>query len=149
MVRVNVGIKPYDLTDEHLMAENVEILMLLKFIEKYPNGNIPKKFSLGKGHISFFRDKGNYLFKRGICIQDEMMKRGIKINKKIRYYDVSIPKTNMFDYIERYKDSEIVSKRIVERIKNPIKKKSLYRWYGNEINKNEFIERYKKYGCNE
>jgi deoxyribonuclease (pyrimidine dimer) len=145
MVRVNVGIDVKDLTDEHLRAENVEIQMLLKFIEKYPIGNIPSKFSLNKGHISFFRDKGNYLLIRLTLIQNEMVERRMKLNKELGIdVNFNIPSNNMFNYVEQYNDSEIIATRIIERIINPLRKKNKYRYYGKEIN-DCFIERYEKY----
>jgi deoxyribonuclease (pyrimidine dimer) len=56
MVRINL-IKPNYLTDEHLIAEYNEILMLLGYVRKYPklNNNIPKEYKLGKGHILFLQ----------------------------------------------------------------------------------------------
>ena len=145
MVRVNVGINVKDLTDEHLRAENVEIQMLLRFIEKYPVGRIPSNFSLNKGHISFFRDKGNYLLIRLTLIQDEMMNRGMKLTKELGIdINFTIPKNNMFNYVERNNDSKIIAERIVERIKNPLRKKNSYKYYGEKINE-VFLERYEKY----
>jgi deoxyribonuclease (pyrimidine dimer) len=63
MVRINI-INPKYLTDQHLIAEYVEILMLLDYAKKNSPCNIPKKYCLGKGHIKFFSNKVLYLKKR-------------------------------------------------------------------------------------
>jgi deoxyribonuclease (pyrimidine dimer) len=144
MVRVNVGIQPKDLTDEHLRAENVEIMMLIKFVEKYPDGNIPSNFSLNKGHISFFRDKVNYLIDRLFRIQREMKIRGMNVEKHWYELKFKIPYKNFNDYTPNKKDSKIIAERIIERIKNPLRKKNSYKWRGENI-LDSFLKVYNKY----
>ena len=79
MVRVNL-IHPKSLADQHLIAEYDEILMLLGYVRRYPKKeNIPEKYTLGKGHIKFFKDKLLYLKKRHELIKEEM-----KNNNKIK-----------------------------------------------------------------
>ncbi|MBU3923323.1 MAG: pyrimidine dimer DNA glycosylase/endonuclease V, partial [Nanoarchaeota archaeon] len=61
MVRINL-INPSKLTDQHLIAEYNEILMLIGHIKKFPNiYSQPKTYTLGKGHINFFKNKIKYL----------------------------------------------------------------------------------------
>ena len=63
MVRINL-INPKKLTDQHLIAEYNEILMLLGYVKKYPKlEKIPSKYNLGKGHMLFFKNKLKYLKK--------------------------------------------------------------------------------------
>ena len=145
MVRVNVGIKPYDLTDEHLRAENVEIMMLLKFVEKYPQGHVPETFSLNKGHISFFRDKVTYLFSRLTQVQREMYNRGMVINKPISELSYNIPLSNYNNYYPSKIDKKIISERLISRVINPLKKKNPFRWYGGHIDIYQYVGIYKKY----
>lgn len=132
MVRVNVGISPGILMDEHLIAENVELQMLLKFIEKHPTGYIPEKFTLGKGHMSFFRNKAHYIIKKLIDVQQEMNKRKINVNKN--WYEImnnlKIPDWNFEDYDPTDDDRKIVLKRIVERVQNPLRKRNPWSFYG-------------------
>ena len=77
MVRVNL-IKPEYLTDQHLIAEQVEILMLMNYIINHPvmDGTEPKEFTLNKGHMKFFRDKVLYLKIRYNNIHNEILNRG-------------------------------------------------------------------------
>lgn len=142
MVRVNL-VNPIILTDEHLIAENVELRMLLTFIKKYPVGNVPKKFTLNKGHMSFFRDKGVYVLKRIISIEKEMKNRGFKVNKPIKVFEElkKLPINNCKDYDPTIKDKMLVINRIKERINNPIKKVTSYHYYGKELNKLNIKER--------
>lgn len=86
MVRINL-VDPKELTDQHLIAEHNEILMLCGCFQKSlgsKNGirDIPQDFTLGKGHIKFFYDKGHYLFLRFTRIQAEMKRRGFKSRKR-------------------------------------------------------------------
>jgi deoxyribonuclease (pyrimidine dimer) len=143
MVRVNCGIEPYMLTDEHLRAENVELQMLLTFISKHPKGTIPNKFSLNKGHISFFRDKAGYIAKRLQGVQTEMANRGMSVNFCIDIYsEFNIPLNNRKEYSPTADDAEIVAERIVERIINPKRKKNPYHYRGEPIKVN-FLNIYK------
>ena len=67
MTRINI-IPVEDLTDQHLMAEYREIFMIGPALQKslqsesWNSNKIPNKFTLGKGHVMFFYDKGKYLF---------------------------------------------------------------------------------------
>ena len=65
MTRINAGIPPKVLTDQHLLAEHREIKRLPAVFAKNlkPTG-IPKQFTLGTGHVKFFLDKGKYTLKR-------------------------------------------------------------------------------------
>jgi deoxyribonuclease (pyrimidine dimer) len=98
--------------------------------KKYPNGNVPKKFSLNTGHISFFRDKAEYLFIRLSEIHREMVERGMKVNKGIisLLNENKIPEENFNDWMPGANDKNIVIERILERIKNPKKKKTPYHY---------------------
>ena len=57
MVRVNL-ISPEKLADQHLVAEYAEILMLIAYIKSYPSTEeIPEHYTLGEGHMKFFKNK--------------------------------------------------------------------------------------------
>ena len=64
MTRINVGIPPAELINQHLIAEHREIKRIPNCIAKgkYNMDNIPRRFKLGKGHVKFFYDKLEYLF---------------------------------------------------------------------------------------
>jgi deoxyribonuclease (pyrimidine dimer) len=76
MVRINL-IDPSALADQHLVAEYNEILMLLGYVRRYPDAEgIPQRYTLGKGHIKFFKDKLSYIRDRHEQLKTEMRKRG-------------------------------------------------------------------------
>jgi deoxyribonuclease (pyrimidine dimer) len=125
MVRVNI-INPGKLSDQHLIAEYLEIMMLLGYAKKYPQSEgIPERYKLGKGHIKFFKNKLIYLQKRHEDIKKEMGKREFKVNKNIdlKGFDKSL----MNDWKPRKEDFNIIKERILWKIKN---KPNWYRYYG-------------------
>ena len=124
MVRVNL-IEPKFLSDQHLIAEYNEILMLLGYVRKYPSLEIiPKKYVLGKGHIKFFKDKLIYLKKRHQKIRSEMNRRGFAVRKIVDLRE--FPKNLKNDWIPDEKDKKIIKQRLKERI---LKKQGFYRYY--------------------
>jgi deoxyribonuclease (pyrimidine dimer) len=79
MVRINI-INPQNLADQHLIAEYDEMLMLLGYIKRYPEvkeGEIPKEYCLGTGHMRFFKDKLLYIKNRHELIKKEMRRKCI------------------------------------------------------------------------
>ena len=87
MTRINL-VPPAELTDQHLFAEFREIKMVPKALSRSLKArgysgvlqSIPSEFVLGTGHVSFFYDKGAYLFKRYDELKRELYTRGIKYN---------------------------------------------------------------------
>ena len=128
MVRVNL-INPEYLSDQHLRAEHVEILMLLSSSKKVIYENIPKTFCLGKGHINFFKNKIRYLERRFFAIQSEMRERGMNVKAKLP--DLKQLK-NCLQYNDYYPDEDalnIIKTRILERIR---KKPEWYSYHGDK-----------------
>lgn len=125
MVRINI-IHPHKLSDQHLIAEYVEILMLLGYVKKNPKINdIPESYRLGRGHIKFFKNKLIYLKNRHEIIKKEMNKRNFKTEKNI---DLRIfPKNLLNDWKPQFKDEEIIKDRIIQKI---ILKPYYYRYFG-------------------
>ena len=86
MTRINI-VPVEELTDQHLMAEYREIFMIgsaLQISLKSKNWDpkrIPDKFTLNTGHVTFFYDKGQYLYKRYQQIQKELTKRNFNLDK--------------------------------------------------------------------
>lgn len=125
MVRVNL-IEPKRLADQHLIAEYNEILMLTAYIRNYPRiDNIPKKYCLGKGHMTFFKNKIIYLIKRHENLKSEMRRRGFQATKSIRRN--SFRKENKADWEPNKEDIEIITKRIISKLRL---KPKYYRYYG-------------------
>ncbi len=125
MVRINL-LKPKQLTDQHLIAEYNEILMLFGHAKKFPKINkMPNDYCLGKGHITFFKNKLLYLKKRHEELKKEMKQRRYATNKTIdlKLYDQALAK----DWKPKECDKELIRKRITEKLK---KKPEYYRYYG-------------------
>lgn len=128
MVRINL-IEPAELSDQHLIAEYNEILMLFGHVRKHPKIiNPPKNYVLGKGHITFFKDKLLYLKKRHIRLAKEMVRRGFSPRVSIDLEE--FPKEVCNDWKPRSKDIELIKERISSKIE---KKPGYYRKYGKKI----------------
>ncbi|MBW2984103.1 pyrimidine dimer DNA glycosylase/endonuclease V [Candidatus Woesearchaeota archaeon] len=139
MVRINL-INPKKLADQHLIAEYDEILMLLGYVKKYPRlGKIPGKYSLGKGHILFFKNKLKYLKKRHELIKLEMKKRGFNAKKTIKLNQFNKELKN--DWRPSKEDIEIIKKRLITRIRL---KPRYYRYYRKRRSKKFLIDLIKK-----
>ena len=137
MVRINL-INPRKLSDQHLIAEYNEILMLLGYVQKNPEiklDEIPKNYVLGKGHIKFFKNKLGYLSERHSLIKKEMNNRGFKTNKSFELKGIDKK------LISNWKPRKDDILKINERIKYKINlKPSFYRYYGEYKDKEFFIE---------
>lgn len=136
MVRINI-ISPKKLSDQHLIAEYNEILMLLAYVRKYPKmcGDAPKKYCLGTGHIKFFKNKLLYLKKRHDLIKEEMKMRNFTANKtvSIKKFDKKLQK----DWVPDKKDFEIIKKRLKWKLE---KKPDYYRYCSEKKHKKFFIK---------
>ena len=119
MTRINVGIQPVELSNQHLIAEHREIKRIPNCIAKgkYNMEGIPDKFKLGTGHVKFFYNKLLYLKNRYISLYNECIKRGFNVQNYIDAWD-NIPQELMNDYKATYKDRLIIQERIYERTIN-------------------------------
>ncbi|MBN2459229.1 pyrimidine dimer DNA glycosylase/endonuclease V [Candidatus Woesearchaeota archaeon] len=133
MVRINL-ISPSKLTDQHLVAEYDEMLMLMAYVRAHQGlEGIPKDYCLGKGHIKFFKNKIGYLRKRHELLKREMRKRGFAARKTI--YNKGIDKKLINDWSPNPQDLQIIKKRIRQKI---CLKPDWYRYYGKHRSK-EFL----------
>ena len=115
MVRVNL-INPKALADQHLIAEYNEILMLFGYVKRYPIPlNIPSQYCLGKGHMTFFKDKLLYLQKRHETLKTEMRRRGFVTNMTVSLDTFDTPLIQDWKPIE--KDKKIIRERILWKLK--------------------------------
>ena len=142
MTRINL-IPPQALTDQHCFAEWREIKMIpralnrsLKAIKASADmGNydrlldkIPLDFTLNKGHVMFFYNKGEYLLKRYTLLTESLMRRGFNINPQTPLdpegvYD-SLPK---FYFWQDYEPTPEALKIIRERLHESFWKQP--QWY--------------------
>lgn len=125
MVRINL-IKPKSLADQHLVAEYNEILMFLGHVRKFPApNNIPERFTLGSGHIRFFKDKLGFIAQRHELLKDEMRRRGFVPQKTINLEE--FPEELRNDWRPMLGDYELIRNRIKEKI---ALKPDFYRYEG-------------------
>lgn len=119
MARVNVGVNPMFLSDQHLIAESVEITMITGSFRKNEYrivSEIPKQFSLGKGHMNFFKDKLLYLDKRLHSVNAEMRRRGFNATTQICDVINEAPLKYLNDWKPTLKDSIEIRLRISSRL---------------------------------
>ncbi|MEK6855806.1 MAG: pyrimidine dimer DNA glycosylase/endonuclease V [Nanoarchaeota archaeon] len=135
MVRVNL-IHPKRLADQHLVAEYNEILMLLGHLRKHGiKSDIPNKYSLGKGHINFFKNKLIYLRDRHEQIKKEMKKRKFAVNVSVNINEFDKELHNSWKPDK--KDIKLIKERLVYKINN---KPRYYRYYGNKKDRIFFLD---------
>jgi len=139
MTRINSAINVQYLTDEHLCAEHREIIRICNNYKLRINklSNLPKQFTLGKGHVLFFVDKPLFTLNRYKQIHNECLNRGFNVKD---YSD----NWNIFDnelfnniYIPSDYDKDILIERISTRLLNS--KKKYWHYYNKQISKLEAI----------
>lgn len=121
MARVNLGVSPQYLSDQHLIAEAVEITMITGSFKKHGfkvMSPIPKTFNLGTGHINFFKNKLVYLKRRLNAVKEELQTRGITHTADFNISD--FPEKFHGDYTPTFQDTVIIRSRIKDRLINPI-----------------------------
>jgi deoxyribonuclease (pyrimidine dimer) len=117
MTRINCGIPPAELTDKHLMAEHREIKRIPNCIKKgrYSMHGQPDEFTLGTGHVKFFYDKLDYLYKRYEELYNECITRGFNVSSYHAAWD-DVPDCLRNDYKPTDRDRQIIRERINERL---------------------------------
>jgi deoxyribonuclease (pyrimidine dimer) len=136
MVRINL-IRPVCLTDQHLLAEYNEILMLCGYVKKYHGTqlfhvNRPASYKLGKGHIKFFTNKLEYLYHRFHSVRSELMRRNYEVTKDFPLNKEDYPAL-WNNYEPDTEDYFIILQRLNEKIKLKTDEKgkvSFYTYYG-------------------
>lgn len=123
MTRINVGINPKYLTDEHLIAEHREIKRICSLFRKRRENidagkkvsDLPGTFSLGKGHVLFFMYKPNYTYKRYKQLHKECLKRGLDVTDfrlSWAVYWLHFNKSGRSEWSPKPSDVELLVKRI-------------------------------------
>ena len=123
MTRVNI-VPVQELYDQHLIAEYREITMVpaalartLKSKKGLIQENIPRKYTLNKGHVYFFYNKGKYLFDRYHEIIKEMHRRGFQPDPNRKFPKEIFIKNNLFnDWVPSIDDYKIIRKRIEDKV---------------------------------
>ncbi len=123
MTRINL-VEPSELTDQHLVAEYREIFMVGSSLQRSLKSknwektrvNIPKKYTLNKGHVTFFYDKGKYLCKRYDSLIEEMKNRGMKPDSERKFKTEQWPNELFNDWTPEEDDYNVIRARIKEKI---------------------------------
>ena len=137
MTRINVAIPPRNLTDQHLLAEHREIKRMCSLYVNWKSKQtkIPDKFSLGKGHVKFFLNKGKFTHERYKQIYTECKKRRFNVTDYSLNWKSYSPE-HYKDYIPPDVDKSILIDRISCRI---TESKQIPIYYGEKIQKSEAI----------
>jgi len=117
MTRISAGVRALELCDAHLIKERIELLRIPNAIKtgKAVVKDIPKDFTLGKGHVKFFYDKLGYLHQRYIELTNECIERDFKITDFSDTF-LDLPKSLYNSYEEKDNDRKIVVERVNERL---------------------------------
>mgnify|MGYP003628240942 CR=1 FL=1 len=125
MTRINI-VEPEQLTKQHLLAEYRELprvfTHVLKAIESgktLDDFNIPDKYTVGKGHVTFFYGKCKYLIMRWEKIVNLLTQYGYDlsqdfIDKTVSNYD-AIPVEYAYDYTPTPEEIYLNMYRIANR----------------------------------
>lgn len=121
MTRINT-IEPRLLTNEWLLAEWRELPRIPNELLQHPNRykaqEVPASYTMGQGHVKFFRNKLLYLQKRHKALCLEMDKRGIKRDISV-VVDLSefgvLSSVLCHDWQPTTKDHHINVERLLER----------------------------------
>ena len=134
MTRINL-VPPQELSGQHLVAEYREIFMVRSSLQRSlrsPNWertkkSIPKQFTLNKGHVKFFYDKGKERYDELI---KEMKKRDMNPDPSRIFKKEQWPNELYKNWKPKDIDIKIVRKRIKAKINL---KPDWYKWNGKKI----------------
>jgi len=123
MTRINI-VAPSELYDQHLIAEYREIFMVAGSLKRtltskvgYMESKVPKHYTLNRGHVYFFYNKGLYLHKRYKTIINEMKKRGFKPDPERKFPAIIFKKNGLYnDWIPEKGDYQVIRKRIGKKL---------------------------------
>ena len=123
MTRINL-VPPSELTDQHLIAEYREIFMVAGSLRRtlisnsgYNESKVPKKYTLNKGHVYFFYNKGKYLHKRYLDLISEMKSRGFSPSEDRKFPKEIFIINNLYNnWVPDNNDLLLIRERINQKI---------------------------------
>jgi deoxyribonuclease (pyrimidine dimer) len=125
MTRINL-VDPRELANAHVFAEWREIKMIPKALARSLRTQspdvvlkkIPMNFTLNKGHVTFFYDKGAYLRRRYELLTAELERRGYKYNKEAKFDPDGVMNQDIWngDYEPTPEAYCVIRERIAEKI---------------------------------
>jgi len=133
MTRINL-VPVQDLADQHLFAEWREIKMvpaaLRRSLKTRNKGDIlagiPKRYTLNKGHVTFFFNKMKFLAERYKLLTDELVKREYSLGSGDNFTEFTYDIPGEFSHVDWHPDKNEIAIN-VERILLRISEKPL--WY--------------------
>lgn len=135
MTRINAGIDPTELCDKHLLAEYRELPRIRSVLQARidkggnPLRGKPKDFTLGRGHVLYFLDKGSYLCYRWTAIVKELQYRGVIATLSWRQWPAPAYCGTMPE-AQEVRARSLVRCRIIERL---IEGKTKPKWTGRSV----------------
>jgi len=132
MTRINL-VPPSELYDQHLFAEFREIKMVPKSLARSLKASkargetllqfwqrLPKAYTLNTGHVSFFYDKGTYLYWRYADLRRELEDRGFNFDRESKLDPdgvfASLDHDFNNDYVPTPEALAIIRARIAEKV---------------------------------
>jgi hypothetical protein len=117
LTRINAHIPPAELCDAHLLAEYREITRVPNTIRsgRAVIKDIPRKFTLGQGHVKFFYNKIGFIKDRYEQLYDECIARGFNIESKHNSFE-NIPQSLMNNWQNNEEANLLIRQRIQERL---------------------------------
>lgn len=138
MTRINANLKPKLLCDSMLLAEHREIVRIPRTIKsgKAVVKDIPKQFTLGKGHVKYMYDKLLFLKNRYEDLYLECLERGFNVEDYSDAFE-GVDRSLFNDWEETAESKKLITQRITERL-TAIKPERI-RYYGEVIDKSHLI----------
>ena len=100
----------------------------------YRESKVGRSFTLNKGHVYFFYNKGKYLDKRYDELVLEMKNRGFRPDPNRKFPRHAFPKPLYNDWEPTSAEQAVVRERIAARI---AEKPEWYRWYSSPHQRHE------------
>lgn len=141
MTRINL-VPVQELTDQHLFAEFREIKMIGPSLRRSIAAHgkqgafdrIPSEFTLGKGHVCFFYNKGAYLAARFDELRQELDLRGVQFNRRADLDAGDLMTLYDQPWFRGYTPTQAALKLVRARIAEKIAlKPEWYRYYGSHL----------------
>lgn len=141
-MRLNCGIDPKTLSDEHLFAEQRELKMLPSYFRDHGFSsykNAPAQFKLGAGHILFFTYRPQYTLERYNQVFEECIRRGYNISYEGWRWSIYPNDSRFLDFKEDKECTKILIERITQKVQSSPKK--YFHYYHKPISKEEVIKK--------
>lgn len=123
MTRINAFIPVEDLSNKHLIAEHREIKRIpnhvAKHFSKMSLSKIPEQFTLNRGHVTFFFDKGLYTYERYEQLYEECKRRGFNVTYFGHAWDIYSDISS--NWYKNYNPPPVEVRRVQTLIRDRIK----------------------------